>query len=85
MALRLAKEAARIAADKPFKLTLFPREKSTLETFYDRLVDPDRDSDAAEPTAAQGAAARLARLLSGIEALLADPGILRMPALGEIR
>src|SRR5439155_13607420 len=48
VALRLAKEAAKIPTDKPFKLTVFPHEKSTIEEAYDRLFDPDRDSDAAE-------------------------------------
>ena len=83
VALRLAKEAAQIPADKPFTLTVFPREKGTVERVYNRLFKPDRD--AASPAAAQGVAAGFAKLLAGIEMLVSDPGVLRMPPLGEIR
>jgi protease IV len=85
VALRLAREAAKIPADKPFKLTVFPREKGTIETIYDRLFNTDHDNDAASPTAAQGRASSIASLLTGIEALAREPGVLRMPPLGEIR
>jgi protease-4 len=85
VALRLAKEAAKIPPDKPFKLTVFPREKSTIEAIYDRLLDTDDDSDAASPAAAQNLAVGAARVLSGIATLAREPGVLRMPALGEIR
>src|SRR6266849_3717670 len=76
VALRLAKEAAKIPADKPFTLTVFPREKGTVERVYNRLFKPDRD--AASPAAAQGVAAGFAKLLAGIEMLVSDPGVLRM-------
>ena len=84
VALRLAKEAAKIPADKPFKLAVFPREKGTIEAIYDRLFNADRESDAAF-TAAQGLAGSMANLLADIETLVRDPGVLRMPPLGEIR
>ncbi len=84
VALRLAKEAAQIAPDKPFKLVVFPREKSPFELIYDRLVNVDRDSDAASPAAAQGIAAGMARWLSDVATLIGDPGVLRMPSIGEI-
>jgi len=85
VALRLAKEAAKIAADKPFTLTVFPREKGTIAAIYDRLSNVDRDSDAAAPAAVQRMTAGMARLLSGIATLVGDPGVLHMPPLGEIR
>jgi protease IV len=85
VAVRLAKEAAKIAADKPFTLTVFPREKGTIAAIYDRLSNVDRDSDAASPAAVQGTMAGMARLLSGVATLVRDPGVLRMPPLGEIR
>ncbi len=84
VALRLAKEAAKIPADKPFKLAVFPREKSVFELIYDRLSNADRDSDAASPAASQGMMAGSA-LLSGIATLIGDPGVLHMPPIGEIR
>ncbi len=90
VALRLAKEAAKIPVDQPFKLAVFPREKSTIELIYDRVFNVDRDSDAASPAAVQGLlgqgmASGAARLLAGIAALIGDPGGLRMPPIGEIR
>ncbi len=85
VALRLAKEAAKIPPDKPFKLAVFPREKGTIEAIYDRLFNLDRDSDAASSVAAQSLAAGGARLLAGLATLVGDPGVLRMPPIGEIR
>jgi len=83
--LRLAQEAAKIPADKPFTLTVFPREKSTIERVYDRIFNSERDRDAASPTAAQGVMAGLVKLLADVETLAGDPGVLRMPSFGEIR
>ena len=37
VALRLAREAAKLAPDAPVKLTVFPREKQPFEIIYDRL------------------------------------------------
>ena len=37
VALRLAKEAAKIPADKTFKLAVYPREKSAAERIFDRI------------------------------------------------
>ena len=38
-----------------------------------------------EKSVAQGTAAAIAELLSGIELLIGDPGVLRMPPIGEVR
>ncbi|HEV2336921.1 MAG TPA: signal peptide peptidase SppA [Stellaceae bacterium] len=85
VAIRLAKEAAKIPADRPFTLAVYPREKGTIEAIYYRLFDAESDSDAASPAGTQSMAADAARLLSGIATLVRDPGVLRMPRLGEIR
>jgi protease-4 len=98
VALRLAREAAKIPADKKFKLVVFPRKKGPLEFAYERLFEVERDSDDASPAqgllgqgllgqelAAQGVVAPIAKMLSGIEILIGDPGVLRMPPIGEIR
>jgi len=85
VALRLAKEAAKIPPDKPFKLVVFPREKSSFELIYDRLVDADRDGDDASPAALQHVASRVATFFAGVEARFGDPGALHVPPLGEIR
>jgi protease IV len=91
VALRLAREAAKVAPDASIKLVTFPREKSTAEIIFDRLLDRGRDGDgAAEPSGAFGYAwTALATLASPLDALLGgvleEPGVLRMPSLGEIR
>jgi protease-4 len=90
VALRLAREAAKIPDDKPFKLVVFPRRKNPFELAYDRLFDIERDSDEVSPAATlglmgEGTAAGLANVLSGIAALIGDPGVLRMPPIGEVR
>jgi protease-4 len=85
VAFRLAQEAAKIPADKPFKLVVFPRKRDPLELAYDRLFDVDRDSDDISPARAQSMAAGLVQGLSGIASLIGDPGVLRMPPIGEVR
>jgi protease-4 len=85
VAIRLAKEAAKIPPDKPFTLTVFPREKGTVEAIYDRLFNDDRDGDTASAAAVRGTVADMARLLAGIATMVGDPGMLHMPPLGEIR
>ena len=85
VAIRLAREAAKIPPDAAFNLAVFPHEKTTIELVYDRLTNPDGDSDAASPTAAQGMMAGIAGLLSGVATLVGNPGVLHMPPLGEIR
>jgi protease-4 len=94
VALRLAREAAKLPEDKPFKLTVFPRKKGPLELAYDRLFDVERDSDDGAPAAqglfgqgllGQGITAGVAQVLAGVAALIGDPDVLRMPPIGEVR
>jgi protease IV len=94
VALRLAREAAKLPEDKPFKLTVFPRKKGPLELAYDRLFDVERDSDDGAPAAqgllgqglvGQGIVAGVAQALAGVATLIGDPGVLRMPPIGEVR
>ena len=47
VALRLAREAAKLAPDAPVKLTVFPREKQPFEIIYDRLFGTEHDGDEA--------------------------------------
>ena len=82
-AFRLAKEAAKIAADQKFKLVVFPRERGLLERLYARLEQRDGDDDAVP--ARTGLAERAATLFSDIAALAREPGVLQMPPIGEIR
>jgi protease-4 len=85
IAFRLAREAAKIPGDKPFKLVVFPRKKGALDLVYDRLFETGRDSDDISPARAQSMAAGLAQGLSGLASLIGDPGVLRMPPIGEVR
>jgi protease-4 len=87
VALQLAKEAAGLAADSPAKLVVFPREKGTAELIFDRVFDRDHDGDGT-PTPS-GAIERAWNALSAVavplDRLFGDPGVLRMPPLGDIR
>jgi protease IV len=89
VALRLAREAAKLSPDAPIKLVTFPHQKSTAEILFDRLLERERDSDAAPSGALGRAWTALAALTSPLDLLLGgvleDPGVLRMPPLGEIR
>ena len=89
VALRLAREAAKLSPDAPIKLVTFPHQKSTAEILFDRLLERERDSDAAPSGTLGRAWTALAALTSPLDLLLGgvleDPGVLRMPPLGEIR
>jgi protease-4 len=87
VALRLAKEAAKLAPDAAVKLTVFPREKEPFELIYDRLFGKERDGE--EGGASSGAIERSLRaaqpLLQRLEAMLDNSGVLTMPAIGPVR
>ena len=89
VALRLAREAAKLSPDAPIKLVTFPHQKSTAEIIFDQLLERERDSDAAPSGTLGRAWTALAALTSPLDLLLGgvleDPGVLRMPPLGEIR
>jgi protease IV len=87
VALQLAREAAGLAADAPVKLVVYPREKSTAELIFDRLFDDSRDTDGAPApsSATLRAWTALSAVAAGLDDLFGDPGILRMPPLGDIR
>jgi protease-4 len=84
VAFRLAKEAAKIPADRQFELAVFPKRKTTIEILYDRLADGSESDDDSLATA-QTLASGLARALAAVEALTGQPGVLQMPPIGEIR
>ncbi|HYU11552.1 MAG TPA: S49 family peptidase, partial [Stellaceae bacterium] len=86
-ALQLAKEAAKIPPDGPFKLVVFPREKGSAELIFDRLFDLDHDEEGGSPQPGliERTLTALGALVADIEALTGDPGVLRMPPLGEMR
>jgi protease IV len=79
-ALNLAAAAAKIRTAQPFRVVIFPRQKSTLERLYDRL-EGKRDDESG--SLARGAA-QMVQFLGALESF-ANPGLLQMPAMGAIR
>lgn len=86
VALRLAKEAAKLAPDAAVKLTVFPREREAFEVIFDRLFGEERDDD--ERGVSSGSIERSLRaaepLLQPLQTLF-DTGVLTMPAIGPVR
>jgi protease IV len=85
VALRLAKEAARIPPDALVKLTVFPSEKDPFEAIYERLFGNESEEDRASTRLIQRSLKTLEPLLQRLEALRDSPGVLLMPALGPLR
>jgi protease-4 len=86
VALRLAKEAAKLAPDAAVKITVFPREKETIEIIFDRLLGKERDDGS---SASSGSIERSLKavqpLIQRLQMLLDNSGVLTMPAIGPIR
>jgi protease IV len=87
VALRLAKEAARLAPDAAVKLTVFPREKETFEIVFDRLFgkDHDGDMDSASSGSIEHSLRVIQPLLQRLQILLDNSGVLTMPVIGPVR
>jgi protease IV len=87
VALRLAKEAAKIPTEAPITLTVFPREEGLPELLYNRFFGKDRDRE--DETGGSGVFDRSLKavqpLLQRLEAVLDTPGVLTMPPLGPMR
>jgi protease IV len=85
VALRLAKEAARIPPDAPVTLTVFPAEKDPFESIYERLFGKDGEEGSASSGAIERSLKTLEPLLQRLDVLRDSPGVLIMPAIGPIR
>jgi protease IV len=87
VALRLAKEAARLAPDAAVKLTVFPREKEAFEIVFDRLFgkEGEGDSGGAISGSIERSLKAVQPLLQRAEMLLDNSGVLTMPAIGSVR
>jgi protease-4 len=84
VALRLAKEAAKIPADSEFKVVVYPRNKEIIARFVDRLRGRDR-GDGVARGALSGMVKTAEPLLQRLDALTRDPALLLMPELGDMR
>ena len=86
-ALRLAKEAAKLAPDATVKLTVFPREREAFEIIYDRLFGKERDGEDGGPSS--GSIERSLKaaqpLLQRLQMLLDNSAVLTMPPIGPVR
>jgi len=87
VALRLAKQAANLAPEAPFTLTVFPPEENLPELLYNRLSGADRERDAGRvsSTSIEHSLKAVQPLLHRLEAVLDSPGVLTMPPLAPIR
>ena len=86
VALRLAKEAAKLAPDAAVKITVFPREKETIEIIFDRLLGKERDDGSSASSGSIERSLKAAQpLIERLQTLLDNSGVLTMPALGPIR
>ena len=88
VALRLAKEAVRLAPDAAVKLTVFPHEKEAFEIVFDRLFGKESEG---EPGGGAGSGSierslkAVRPLLLRLQMLLDHSGVLTMPAIGPVR
>jgi protease IV len=87
VALRLAKEAARLAPDAAVKLTVFPREKEALEIVFDRLFGKEGEGEpgSASSGSIEHSLKAVQPLLLRLQMLLGNSGALTMPAIGPVR
>jgi protease-4 len=84
-AFRLAKEAAQIPPDAPFKIAVYPQEKDTLDKLADRLFDRDSENNSGASTATERVLAGLRAIAGEIDAWSGEAVLLRMPPIGELR
>jgi protease-4 len=85
VALRLAKEAAKLPPDAPFALTVFPREESPVELIYNRLLGKEREDGSVSSGSIERSLKAVQPLLERLEMALDSPGVLTMPPIGPVR
>ncbi|MBV8889958.1 MAG: signal peptide peptidase SppA [Alphaproteobacteria bacterium] len=85
VALRLAKEAAKIAGDAPFKIVVYPRREPASERIFNRLLGREGEPDSGASSSLGGAIGLVDPLLRRLAALGRDPALLLMPPLPDPR
>jgi protease IV len=83
-ALRLARQAAKIAPNAPVELAVYPRPQGPIEFLYDRLSGQQR-GDGGGAGAVGRAAAALAPLMARLDAFFGGPVLALMPPLDPLR
>ena len=85
VALRLAKEAAKLPPDAPITLTVFPREETLPELIYNRLSGKEREDGSLSSGTIERSLKAVQPLLQRLETILDTPGVLTMPPIGPVR
>jgi protease-4 len=83
-ALGLAGEAANLAAGAPLDVVVYPRERGLTAALLNRWQDGDNE-ESTQIGAVQRGLNALRMVVTAAEAAFVDPGLLRMPPIGEIR
>src|SRR6202035_5763128 len=83
-ALRLVREAAKLAPDAPLDIVVHPRERGLAAILFDGLLDTDDDEHAPSGALPRGLTA-IHSVIGLVEAVLYVPRSLLMPPIGEIR
>lgn len=83
-AFDLARQAAKLPADAPIDIVVYPRERGLTGALLARLRGDDSDETSALGGLARGLAA-LRVVVAAAEAVMEDPGLLHMPPVGDIR
>jgi protease-4 len=81
VALKLAKEAAKIPADAPVELVTYPKKTNPVAEVIDRIAGKDTDASGA----IGGRVAGVLALIGRVEAAVRIPGTVEMPRIGEVR
>jgi len=83
-AFDLARDAAKLAPNAPLNVVIYPRERGVGAVLLARLRGDDSDEIGAVAALRHGLAT-LRRLIAAVDAVIDDPGLLRMPPVGDIR
>ena len=68
------------------KITVFPREKETIEVIFDRLLGKERDDGSSASSSSIERSLKAAQpLIQRLQMLLDNSGVLTMPAIGPVR
>jgi protease-4 len=83
VALRLAKQAAKLPDDAPVEVVVYPRERG-FAAILERLLDRDDDPGSSSAGLIGGSLLAYRSLAAAVDSLTGE-GVLRMPAIGDIR
>jgi protease IV len=84
VALRLAKEAAKLPADAPVEVVVYPRERG-FAALLERWFDNDDEAGGTVSATFERGLAMYHSLAAAVDTVTAEGGFLRMPSIGDIR